>query len=146
MEGKAFINTAQKLSQMRDEPALRSAVSRAYYAVYNFCIHLLSEFGIQFSKDYPVHEKLYFYFKNCTIPEMVTAADDLRVLRKRRNLADYDMASREFQSHLACQGDIIRAQSVILQIEKYLKEPLRTQLKNGLRAYHTIVNSSSTAS
>jgi len=146
MEGRAFLNTAQKLTQMRDEPALRSAVSRAYYAVYNFCIHLLGEFGIHFSKDYPAHEKVYFYLKNSAITEIATAADDLRVLRKRRNLADYGMASKEFQNHLACQGDIVRAQGVILQIEKYLKEPLRTQLKNGLRAYHAIINLSSSSS
>lgn len=31
MEGKEFFELAQKLVQMRSEPALRSAISRAYY-------------------------------------------------------------------------------------------------------------------
>jgi hypothetical protein len=92
MEGKAFLNTAQKLTQMRDEPALRSAVSRAYYAVYNCCIHL--------------------------------------------------MISKEFQNHLLCQGDLVYALAIILQIEKYSKEPHRAQLRNGLRDYHAKINPS----
>jgi hypothetical protein len=131
---------------MRDEPALRSAVSRAYYAVYNFCIHLLGEFGIHFDKDYPAHEKVYLYLKNSAITEIATTADDLRLLRKRRNLADYDMTSKEFQNHLVCQGDVARAHGIILQIENYSKEPFRTQLKNGLRAYHAIISPSSSSS
>jgi hypothetical protein len=140
MEGKAFLNTAQKLTQIRDEPALRSAVSRAYYAVYNCCIRLLEEFGIHFDKDYPAHEKVYQYLRNSAIAEIETTADDLRLLRKRRNMADYDMASKEFQSHLLCQGDVVRAQGIILQIEKHSKEPLRTQLRKGLRDYHAKIN------
>ncbi len=44
MEGKDFFELAQKLVQMRSEPALRSAISRAYYAAYHCCIKLLSDY------------------------------------------------------------------------------------------------------
>lgn len=140
MEGKAFLNTAKKLAQMRDEPALRSAVSRAYYAAYNYYIPLLRELGFKFSKDSPTHEKLYQYLNNSAITEIEAAADDLRLLRKRRNFADYNMESTEFQNHIACQFDLARAQTIISQIEKYQKEPFRTQLKNGLREYDAKIN------
>ena len=140
MEGKAFLRIAKKLVLMRDEPALRSAVSRSYYAAYNCSNQLFGELGFHFGKDSSAHDKVYAYLNNSAIKEMVVVADDLRYLRKRRNSADYDMKSKEYQNHIDCQLDVARAQAVILQIEKYAKEPLRTQLKNGLRAYHAIIN------
>lgn len=145
MEGKAFIDTAKKLVLMRDEPALRSAVSRSYYAAYNFCLQLLDELGFHFGKDSPAHEKVYQYLHNAGITE-IEAADDLRLLRKHRNIADYDMASKEFQNHIVCQGDLVRAQGIISQIEKHLREPLRTKLRNHVREYVAKINSSPASS
>jgi len=145
MEGKAFIEIAQKLAPMRTEPASRSAIGRAYYAVYNCWIQLLSELGFKFGKDASAHDKIYAYINNSGIQELKETADALRHLRRRRNLADYDMETQEFLNHILCQLDVARAQAVILQIEKYSKEPLRTQLKNGLRAYHAIISPSSSS-
>lgn len=80
------------------------------------------------------------YLNNVAIAGIRVAADALSYLRKRRNLADYDLTSKEFQDHLACQGDLVRAQSIILEIKKYCQEPLRTQLRNSLRNYHAKIN------
>ncbi len=85
---KHFSILQKKLVQMRDEPALRSAVSRSYYAAYNFCIQLLDELGFHFGKDSPAHEKVYQYLNNAGITEIEATADDLRLLRKHRNIAD----------------------------------------------------------
>lgn len=142
MEGKAFLDVAKKLAQMRNEPALRSSVSRAYYAAYNCCIQIAGQLGFQFGKDDPAHEKIYQYLRNAGIVEMVDTADDLKLLRKRRNRADYNMTTTEFQDHIACQGDLARAQNIISQIEKYLREPLRTKLRNGVREYVAKISSS----
>ncbi len=141
MDGKNFINTAQKLLQIRDEPALRSAVSRAYYAAYHCCTALARQLGFQFDKDSPSHERIYQYLRNCGISEIENTAEDLRRLRRRLNGADYDMAITEFQNHVACQWDVVNAQSIISLVEKYNQEPLRTQLRNGLREYQTKIHS-----
>ncbi len=135
MEGKAFLNTARKLVQMRDEAALRSAVSRAYYAAYNCCIHLARQLGFHFGNAAATHERIYLYLRNSGIEEAQAMAVDLKELRKRRNEADYDMSSTKFQNHVECQWDLVHAQSIISQIEKYQHEPLRTQLAAGLRDY-----------
>jgi uncharacterized protein (UPF0332 family) len=140
MEGKEFFTLAQKLVQMRTEPAFRSAVSRAYYAGYHCCLQLLREFGFQFSKDASAHDKLAAYLNNAAIDEIQVVADTLWHLRRRRNSADYNLSSKEFQNHIDCQIDLVRAQSIILQIEKHSQEPLRTQLRNGLRDYHAKIN------
>lgn len=135
MEGKAFLDIAVKLAQMRVEPALRSAVSRAYYSAYISCIQFLRELGFRFDPSAPAHDKVYHYLNNCGVAEIESAARALNKLRKHRNEADYDMASSKFMSALECQWDIAHAQSIISQIEKCHKDPLRTQLADGLRVY-----------
>jgi len=140
MEGKEFFTLAQKLTQMRNEPALRSAVSRAYYAVFHCCMKLLTELGFKFSKDASAHAKVAAYLNNADIIAINDVADALSYLRKRRNFADYDLTSKEFQDHLSCQGDLIRAHAAISQIEKYSHEPFRTQLRNGLHEYDAKIN------
>ncbi len=140
MEAKTFFTFAQKLVQMRDEPALRSAVSRAYYAAYHFSIGLVREIGFQFEKGAPAHEKIYQYLRNTQMQDAVSAANDLKLLRKRRNEADYELDSSEFKDHISCQIDLARAQLIISQVEKLAREPLRTQLTNGLRKYHAQIH------
>ena len=140
MEGKEFFELAQKLVQMRSEPALRSAISRAYYAAYHCCIQLLRELGFMFSKDSSAHEKVAAYLNNAAISEIEFAGKELNYLRRRRNHADYDLILKDFQDHIACQLDMARAQAIISQVEKYSHEPFRTQLKNGLREYLSKIN------
>jgi uncharacterized protein (UPF0332 family) len=140
VEGKEFFELAQKLVQMRSEPALRSAISRAYYAAYHCCIQLLREFGFQFSKDASAHDKVVAYLNNAGITEIQFVSGELSYLRRRRNHADYELTSVEFQNHIKCQLDLARAQGIIFQIEKYSQEPLRTQLRDGLRVYHAKIN------
>jgi hypothetical protein len=76
MEAKAFFSFAQKLVQMREEPALRSAVSRAYYAAYHSSIGLVRELGFSFEKGAPAHEKIYQHLRNAEVQDAVTAAND----------------------------------------------------------------------
>jgi uncharacterized protein (UPF0332 family) len=140
MEGKEFFVFAQKAVQMRIESALRSAISRAYYAALHCCAQLFRELGFQFSKDASVHDKISAYLQNSTIGEIKTVGDNLFHLRRRRNSANYDLDSKEFQNHIDCQLDLARAQIIITQIEKHRREPLRTQLRDGLRVYHAKIN------
>jgi len=140
MEGKDFFELAQKLVQMRSEPALRSAISRAYYAAYHCCLQLLRALGFQFGKDSSAHEKIAAYLNNAAITEIEFAGKELNYLRRRRNHADYDLTLKDFRNHIACQLDLARAQAIISQVEKYSYEPFRTQVKNGLREYHAKIN------
>lgn len=140
MEGKAFLEIAQKLAQMRSEPALRSAVSRAYYAAYNCCVQLINELGFKFEKGAPTHARVAQYLSNTSIDEIIAVAESLILLRKRRNQADYNMRTAEFQNHITCQLDLANAQMIISQIEKYSHEPFRTHLRNGLSNYHAQTN------
>ncbi len=141
MEGKAFLDFAKKLLPMRHEPALRSAVSRGYYAVYNCAVQLLLDLGFRVDQSAQNHEKIYFDFNNSGIEEIKDMADLLIYLRRRRNDADYNMMTNEFIDHRKCEADIWQAQFIISVLERYAKEPLRAQLKNGILEYHRKIGS-----
>jgi uncharacterized protein (UPF0332 family) len=135
MEGKEFLNVAQKLTQMRSEAAIRSAFSRVYYAVFNTGSKLLAELGFVLPKDAAAHEQLYQRLNNSGISEIVKIADVIKDWRKKRVRADYDMINRDFQSHLECELDLARAKLMIVQLENCYQQPLRSQLKDGIQEY-----------
>jgi hypothetical protein len=140
MEGKEFLTVAQKLVQTRTEAAIRSACSRTYYAVFNTGIKLLSDLGFTLPRDASVHEQLYQRLNNAGIPDIKDVAARLKDLRIRRVHADYDMANRDFQSHTKCEFDIARTKLIIAQLESYYQQPLRNQLKDGIREYERKIN------
>jgi len=146
MEGKDFLNTAQKLAPMRNEAAIRSAVSRTYYAAFITGRQLLRELGFYFPPDASVHEQVYRLLHNCGLKDIIELADWLKDLRLRRVRADYDMENREFQSHLKCEFDIVRAKLAIAQLESCYQQPLRNQLKDGIQEYERKINRGSIAS
>jgi uncharacterized protein (UPF0332 family) len=135
MEGKEFIVVAQKLVQMRSEAAIRSAISRAYYAAFITGRELLLELGFSLSIDASAHEQLYFRLHNAGIPAIKDIADWLKDLRKRRLQADYEMKIRDFHSHTECELHVARAKLIIAQLESCYQQPLRNQLKDGIQEY-----------
>ncbi len=141
MEGIAFLDFAKKLLPMRIEPALRSAVSRGYYAVYNCAVQLFFDLGLRVDQSAQNHEKIYFDFNNSGIEEIKEMADLFIYLRRRRNDADYNMITSEFIDHRKSEADLWQAQYIISVLERYAKEPLRTQLKNGILEYHRKIGS-----
>jgi hypothetical protein len=48
MDAKDYLDLARKLAQMRTEAALRSAISRSYYAAFHFCRNLVESLGFPF--------------------------------------------------------------------------------------------------
>jgi uncharacterized protein (UPF0332 family) len=146
MEGKEFINVAQKMLQIRTEAATRSAFSRIYYAVFNTGKKLLHELGFALPKNAMAHEELYYRLNNSGLAAMEEIVSWISDLRSRRLRADYDMDSREFQSHKTCEFYLARATLIIAQLESCYQQPLRNQLKDGIQEYERKINSGSIAS
>jgi hypothetical protein len=140
MEGKEFIIVAQKMVQMRTEASIRSAYSRAYYAIFNTRLELLTDLGFNLPKDATSHELLYQRLNNTGISDIQDLAGRLKDLRQKRIRADYDMKHRGFQSHTECELELARAKLMIVQLENYYQQPLRNQLKDGIQAYERKIN------
>jgi len=135
MNARDYFELAQKLAQMRTEAAIRSAISRGYYAAFHFGKNLVEPLGVNLPKDATAHEKLYRLLNNSGVKSAVDAADWLRRLRQRRTQADYDFARSDLNSLYDCQKDLLRVMGVISFCESYSSEPLRSELKKGLSDY-----------
>lgn len=91
MKAKDFLEVAKKLYSSESEAERRTAVSRAYYAVFNFVKSFLANAQITLPKDAAGHEKAHQYLLNSGVLEARKLADDLSNLRVRRNDADYEL-------------------------------------------------------
>lgn len=96
MEGKDFLELAKRLHNSEDEASRRTAVSRAYYSIFNHIKYFLNKNGIKLPSAADAHKKAHQYLSNSGIDEAVDLADDLDNLRKRRNDADYELISPKY--------------------------------------------------
>lgn len=93
-EWRGFLTLAQKLRACDGDAELRSAVSRAYYAVFHAALHLLHSEGIHLDR-HDKHTALWCHFnprdQRPGIPrERRKIGNDGARLRELRNQADYD--------------------------------------------------------
>ena len=68
MDASAFLNLAHELLNNTDnEAALRTSVSRSYYALHNHLVKFVNDVGCQLPKDASKHEKVYRWLYNCDV-------------------------------------------------------------------------------
>ncbi len=88
-----YLTLAEKLSQEEDEACQRSAVSRAYYALYNqakeWFMSDASRRQLGLKNDERGHEKLWVEISRLGV-EAKLIANNGQMLRMQRNKCDYD--------------------------------------------------------
>lgn len=82
-----YFALAKSLQSTPTEASLRSAISRAYYALFNLAHKVVEGRGHEFPKYSNKHEAVYYYFSLNNEPSI---ASKLESLRKLRNTSDYD--------------------------------------------------------
>lgn len=90
---KQYIHFATELSGRKDEPALRSAISRAYYGAFCYSRNYLTNTGkIQIPKDDlgVIHKLVINYLSESDDNDEKLAGQHLSNLRRKRNEADYN--------------------------------------------------------
>lgn len=90
---KHYISLATELCSRTDEPALRSAISRAYYGAFCYSRnYLVNKSRISSSRNdqAAIHKTVIDYFIDSEDEDENTAGEYLSNLRKKRNEADYD--------------------------------------------------------
>lgn len=94
MNPEEFLTLAEELAGNASEATLRSAASRAYYAVFHL---VLEELGplLKIPRDASAHRIVGRCLRNAGIAEAVTLGQTLDSLRDLRNTSDYrlDVAS-----------------------------------------------------
>ena len=99
MEGKDFLEVANRLYGSKNEADRRTSVSRAYYGVFNHIKPIIESFGVLLPPNASAHDKIYRYLHNAGLDEAEDVAQNLSSLRTTRNDADYEMKASGFDSN-----------------------------------------------
>src|SRR5581483_8948418 len=101
-----------------DEAALRSAVSRAYYAAFGMASIRMRIDGKHVPAGGDAHQVLWNYFESSSDRFRRKIGADGRRLRWRRNQADYDAAAKISSNEVT---DSIRSADAVLRFLNMLK-------------------------
>jgi uncharacterized protein (UPF0332 family) len=133
MNGRDFLTLAVQLSKESTEAAWRSAVSRAYYAVFHVARDLLAVLGFTVPYGDRAHSYLWMRLSNSSDPDIEDAGAALNTLRQNRNRSDYDL-------HLNvkvrdAQDAVQLAQGAIQTLDTASSTPLRTKITDAMKIY-----------
>ena len=98
MDPQDFQTLAKELLTDGRPAAVRSAVSRSYYAAYNIGEQALRGMGARIPQTAAGHLKVGFCFNNSEDETLRVASSQLAALRTRRNHADYHMGKQEIEA------------------------------------------------
>ncbi|HEY1378041.1 MAG TPA: HEPN domain-containing protein [Gemmataceae bacterium] len=136
MNGRDFLATTRHLAGRGTEADWRSAVSRAYYAAFHVTRDLLASRRFRTPQADRAHNYLYVRLNNCGEPAVQQAANQLKTLRNRRNMADYEMGRTVPVK--AATDSIAEAESIIRTLDALTPAEL-TQITTAMKAYEQAV-------
>jgi uncharacterized protein (UPF0332 family) len=118
MQWDAFLVTARWLATGTTEGDWRSAISRAYYAVFHFFREWLEANGTSLGKSAQAHNNLVTGLLNCGDSVVKGIAVRIDFLRVDRTKADYDF-NKTFKPADA-QLAIARAEQIVADLRSHL--------------------------
>ena len=132
-----FQDTAERLAQGTTVGDWRSAVSRAYYAVFHHFRDFFLSQGLDLGKDANAHPKLYRGLNNCGHAALAPVASMVDALRRRRGLADYDPNAPvdQFMAQDAAQ----KSKALVSAFQNLLTTLPPDQIADGVRNYFRFV-------
>ena len=119
MQGRRFLEVAQRLSLETEEPFLRTRVGRAYYSAY---LEVR-----QFCEDHLHYQRTKSSREHQEVPAMIRSVDPdivvkLALLRKYRNDADYEMnLTLDTLAHNVDDGEAF-AREIIARLDELAAE------------------------
>src|SRR5688572_29044903 len=135
MEPTDFIATAVRLSASNRESDLRTAVSRAYYGAYHLALDFVSLAGVSLPTSADSHEKLVWCLESGGHEFAAKVAIRLGLLRRDRNIADYDLRDSRFRTGSNVRIQLDRARELMAELDACSAEPVRTQVCVSIREY-----------
>jgi len=136
MEPILFLDVAKKFLNIPSEAAYRSAVSRAYYALFHAASRFLGKLGFQTAKGPQAHGEIPARFNNCGVEDGEQIASWLNELHRQRFLADYDLTSDKFTVQFKSAIWIAQSEQAMLKLNDIAaSQNLCNKIRTGIRAY-----------
>lgn len=127
MNPRDYGELASRLAAKADAtPAeLRTATSRAYYALYNVAVLFLEKMRVKIPKGGEAHKLVGEALRHCGDDNVAKAARDMDDLRMARWAADYEMADTVAEDQRRVQKSAARAKQAIKKLDECEANPTR---------------------
>jgi uncharacterized protein (UPF0332 family) len=132
MDPRDFLAVAINLGASTDEAHRRTAVSRAYYALFLNARRMLEVESLPLGHLHDDHRLVPEYFRDAGDERLADVGDAIADLRRERNLADYDMDAAKFNQAL-CALLVEKARASI-QVLNGLNREARRAMVGAIRA------------
>jgi len=133
MDVRDFLTLAQRDVAGSTEAEWRTGVSRAYYAVFHVARQLFRDLGFVVPRAEQAHRYLWLRLSNCGDNGGEQAGQDLDILRRDRNRADYDV-DQVFRQDEAMRSSV-RAEQLLQTLDTLRLQPTRTQITDAMKVY-----------
>jgi len=135
MNPRDFLGIATKLSNGNTSAEYRTAVSRAYYAVYNVGVEVLGSMGIHISEGPQGHAHLQHDLGNCGDLELAKIGIQLGDLHHKRIMADYKVSDIRHDSQKTSQALVRQAEKMISSLDQCTASPRRNNIEKAIKEY-----------
>jgi len=130
MEPLDFLKIASDLQSSPEEAGIRTAVSRAYYAVFNYVRTYLAENNIMLPNR-ETHKYLWRGVKNSGVNGTRDVGQAIKDLLGDRHEADYEMGSTRWREE-TCEVLVDKARLAIEEFQKCEGQTLVDGIRNHL--------------
>lgn len=127
MTGRDFLGLAKDLLNSDYESALRTSVSRSYYAIFHHVKTIFVSSRIRLKNEAQDHGTMAHYLESSDLPEVRYIGQKLKDLRAERNDADYDLAKTKFNKN-TCTLQYLLAKSLCDKLDSLDQTKLKTSL------------------
>jgi uncharacterized protein (UPF0332 family) len=141
VEPRKFLDLAQLLVLGTPQPErLRSATSRAYYAVYNVSRKILSDLGFQIPTGPSGHGEVCHRFGNSGDTNLQMVGSQLGALRRFRNNADYDLADTSPEKPANVKAHVEQAKRMIETVERSCAGQTKQRIVEAIKEWERLTS------
>jgi len=136
MDPRDFLALARKLGSATAPAELRTAISRAYYSVFNIACETIRNLGCEVSRGSDAHGYIRSQLSNCSSDELKKAGVSIGTLHNHRIRADYELQECNVENPNTARLMVKLADMVISTLDSHVREKAKKeQFKRSLREY-----------
>ncbi|MBM4323153.1 MAG: hypothetical protein FJ115_06295 [Deltaproteobacteria bacterium] len=133
MDPREFHILASELVSRNRAADLRTAISRAYYAVFNLGVGILVELGFQVREGTGGHGDVRHRLSNSGDSELVKVGSQLGELQSRRIQADYRLTQKDIENQKMAEALVQLAGKMIRTLDECRSGPRRLEIIKAIQ-------------
>lgn len=137
MEPREFHILASRLVTEPKPAEIRTAISRAYYAIFNMAAQFLVNLGVIIPRT-NVHVAVQQRLQNCGDLEITKVGSQLTELHTKRIQADYRLSEKSIENQKTALAVIMQVDRMMGLVENCLAEPRRQLIIAAIQKWEII--------